>query len=455
MNDSGGYIHHRPVRALLREKRLRSNSDIPGGGDFLIEYEQEGPHGLFLCKEGKDIHTSMTYNFRLFWRTFYRSLFAASKTPARLTRKRIFFLLLFYTVWPLGALVHWICFFLDDILFPGHKTQPIEKPLFILGNLRSGSTFLHRLLSRDAETFTSLTIWDIYLTPSVTQKKITQFFAQLDNKLGGHLHRILYAFDRRTLGQFKIHRISFFQPEEDENILFHVWDSLWVSFLFPFMDEFPNYQHFDEALPLEHRRRIMAFYKSMLQRHLYATGKTFFVAKNPAFSPKIATLLEFFPDARIIYLARNPLDMLPSTVSWINYARRVFTEPREKYLYLDEILDFTQHWYRYPLQYLDSHPSPRHLILNYDDLIQRPERVIREFYEQFGYPDKPGLDGIVDQAVKEALSFNSDHTYSYEEMGFTREQIVEIYGDIFERFGFDTREHELTSPQMVKVSAID
>ena len=455
MNDSGGYIHHRPVRALLSEKRLRSNSDIPGGGDFLIEYEQEGPHGLFLCKEGKDIHTSMTYNFRLFWRTFYRSLFAASKTPARLTRKRIFFLLLFYTVWPLGALVHWICFFLDDILFPGHKTQPIEKPLFILGNLRSGSTFLHRLLSRDAETFTSLTIWDIYLTPSVTQKKITQFFAQLDNKLGGHLHRILYAFDRRTLGQFKIHRISFFQPEEDENILFHVWDSLWVSFLFPFMDEFPNYQHFDEALPLEHRRRIMAFYKSMLQRHLYATGKTYFVAKNPAFSPKIATLLEFFPDARIIYLARNPLDMLPSTVSWINYARRVFTEPREKYLYLDEILDFTQHWYRYPLQYLDSHPSPRHLILNYDDLIQRPERVIREFYEQFGYPDKPGLDGIVDQAVKEALSFNSDHTYSYEEMGFTREQIVEIYGDIFERFGFDTREHELTSPQMVKVSAID
>jgi hypothetical protein len=353
--------------------------------------------------------------------------------------------------------MHWFFFFLDDLLFPGHKTQPVEKPLFILGNLRSGSTFLHRLLSRDTETFTSLTIWDIYLTPSVTQKKITQFFARLDKKLGGHLHRALYAFDRRTLGQVKIHRISFFQPEEDENILFHLWDSLWVSFLFPFMDEFPNYQHFDEALPPERKRRIMSFYRSMLQRHMYATGKKYFVAKNPAFSPKIATLLEFFPDARIIYLARNPLDMLPSTVSWINYARRVFTEPKEKYLYLDEIVDFTQHWYRYPLQYLDAHPSPRHLILNYDDLIQRPEQVIRSFYEQFGYPDKPGLDQIVDQAVKETLSFSSDHTYSYEEMGFTRQQIVEIYADIFERFGFDTREHELAgaNAQVVRVSAID
>src|ERR1051325_432829 len=399
----------------------------------------------------------MYYNFRLFWRTTYRSFFASQNTPAHLSRKRITFLLLFYLVWPIGALTHWVCFFLDDIFFPGHKTQPIEKPLFILGNLRSGSTFLHRLLSRDSDTFTSLTIWDIYLTPSVTQKKVTQVVSRLDKNLGGHLHRLLYEFDRRTLGQLKIHPISFFQPEEDENILLHSWDSLWVSFLFPFMDEFPNYQHFDEALPPERKRLIMRFYKSMLQRHMYATGKKYFVAKNPAFSPKIETLIEFFPDACIIYLARNPLDMLPSTVSWINYARRVFTEPKQKYLYLEEIVDFTQHWYRYPLKYLDAHPSPRYLILNYDDLIQRPEQVIRSFYEQFGYPDKPGLDRIVDEAVKETLSFNSDHIYSYEEMGFTREQIVEIYADIFERFGFDKREDELAgvSAKTVRVSAID
>ena len=396
-------------------------------------------------------------NFRLFWRTTYRSFFDSKHTPAQLTRKRVIFLLLFYTVWPLGQLIHWFCFFLDDILFPGYKTQKIDKPLFILGNLRSGSTFLHRLLSRDSETFTSLTTWDIYLTPSVTQKKITQLVSRIDNKLGGHLHRLLYEFDRRTLGQLKIHRISFFQPEEDENILLHLWDSFWVSFLFPFMDEFPSYQHFDEALTPRHKRRIMTFYKSMLQRHMYATSKKYFVAKNPAFSPKIETLLEFFPEARIIYLARNPLDMLPSTISWINYARRVFTEPREKYLYQDEIVDFTQHWYRYPLKYIDAHPSPRFLILNYDNLIQRPEHVIRSFYEQFGYPDKPGLDAIVDQAVKETLSFNSDHFYSYKEMGFTREQIVQIYADIFERFGFDKREDERfgVDATTVKVSAID
>ena len=399
----------------------------------------------------------MYYNFRLFWRTTYRSFFASKNTPAHLSRKRISFLLLFYLVWPIGSLIHWLCFFLDDIFFPAYKKQPVEKPLFILGNLRSGSTFLHRLLSRDTETFTSLTIWDIFLTPSVTQKKITQFVARLDNRLGGHLHRLLNEFDRGTLRKIKIHHISFFQPEEDENILFHIWDTLWISFLFPFLDELPDYEHFDAAFTSERKRRIMAFYKSMLQRHLYATGKKYFVAKNPAFSPKIETLVEFFPDARIIYLARNPLDMLPSTVSMINYGRRVFTDPQERWLYLEEIVDMTRYWYNYPLKYLDSHPSPRHLILKYDDLILRPEQTLRAFYEQFGYPDKPGLVDIVDQAVKETLSFHSDHVYSYEEMGFTRQQIIELYPDIFERFHFDQRDPALSDlePEPAKYSSFE
>lgn len=395
-----------------------------------------------MCKhKRKEPFSSMKYNFRLFWRTLYRSFFAAKNTTARLTRKRIIFLALFYIVWPLGSLIHWFFFWLDDILFPAYKDHLIEKPLFILGNLRSGSTFLHRLLSRDTQTFTSLTTWDIYLTPSVTQKKITQFFARLDTKyLNNTFHRLLHKFDDATLGKLKIHPISFFQPEEDENIHLHIWDGYFVTFLFPFMDEMPNYQHFDEALSPEHKHSIMTFYKSMVQRHMYATGKKYYVAKNPAFSAKIETLAEFFPDARIIYLARNPLDMLPSTVSWINYARRQFTDPVDGFHYLDEIMDMTKHWYSHPLKYLDAHPSPRHLILKYDDMVQRPEHVIRGFYEQFGYPDKPGLPIIIDQAVKETMTFNSDHAYSYEKMGFTREQIVEMYPEIFERFNFEKRE---------------
>jgi hypothetical protein len=389
----------------------------------------------------------MTYNFWLFWRVAYRSFLKSKDTPARLTRKRLTFITLFYLVWPIGSLFIWLGFLLDDIFFPAYKKHPVDKPLFILGNFRSGSTFLHRLLSRDTENFTSLTTWDIYLAPSVTSKKIVKAIARVDRAIGSPLKRAALAFDQRSLGKVRIHRISFFQPEEDENILMHAWSTYFVSFLFPFMDEMPPYQFFDEALKPKQKRRIMAFYRSMLQRHLYATGKKHFVAKNPAFSAKIETLEEFFPDARIVYLVRNPLDMLPSTASWINYARSVFTEPREKYLYLDEIVKMTQYWYRHPLSYLDSHPSPRHLIEKYDELISDPERVIRKFYRQFGYAEQPWLDRIVAQSVEETLAFNSDHIYSYEDMGFTREQIISLYPEIFERFNFDKREWTVTTAE--------
>jgi omega-hydroxy-beta-dihydromenaquinone-9 sulfotransferase len=381
----------------------------------------------------------MAYNIKLFWQMTVRSFVNTAHTHGQLKTKRVLFLMLFYTVWIPHTMWTWFCFLLDDIFFPAYKTHPVEKPLFILGNFRSGSTFLHRLLSRDVGNFTSLRTWDIFITPSVTQRKLAALLARLDRLVGSPIRRALRAIDARGLGKVRIHKISLFDPEEDENILLHIWSTFFVSFMFPFLDTLPPYQFFDDALPAKDRQRIMGFYRSMLQRHLYATGARHFVAKNPAFSAKIATLKEFFPEARIIYLVRNPLDMLPSTISWLTYAWGVFSVLQERYPYRSEILELTQYWYRHPLDWLDANPSPNHLILKYDDLISNPEPILRAFYRQFGYAEVPGLNKIVAQAVEETNQYQSDHAYSYEEMGYTRPEIVTAFKDIFERFGFDER----------------
>jgi len=398
----------------------------------------------------------MTYNFRLFWRMAIRSFFKTKDTYGKLTGKRIRFLAIFYTIWPLWTAFTWLCFLLDDLLFPAYKKQPVEKPLFILGNFRSGSTFLHRLLSRDAATFTSLRTWDIFLMPSITQRKLFRGLARIDHVFGGHLVRLLKSIDQRSLGKVRIHKISLFDPEEDENILLHAWSTFFISLLFPFLDELPPYQFFDEALPAEEKQRIMGFYRSCVQRHLYADGgKRHFVAKNPAFSAKIETMMEFFPDARILYLARNPLDMLPSTISWLSYAWHVFSEPQDKYLYRNEVLALTKYWYHHPLSIMDKLASPHHLVLNYDDLIRWPEQVIRTFYEQFGYAESQGLEKIISEAIEETSSHHSDHRYKYEEMGFSREEILSEFDDIFERFDFDRREPgQPTSPRQAVIPVI-
>lgn len=386
----------------------------------------------------------MTYNLRLFWRMTYRAFVKTANTHGRLTRKRIFFLILFYLVWPPVTLFNWICFGLDEIFFPAYRKQPVEKPLFIVSNFRSGSTFMHRLLSQDEKNFTSMRTWDMYITPSVTQRKIAGLIKKIDRLFGSPIYKLIRAIDRAGLQKVAIHPISFFEPEEDENILLHRWSSLIVSFLFPFLDELPPYQFFDRDLPADEKKKVMTFYKSMLQRHLYATGIPHFVSKNPSFSAKIATLKEFFPDAHIVYLARNPLDMLPSTISWLNYAWHIFNDPVEKYIYIDEILEFSQHWYRYPLRYLDEHPSPNHAIISYTDLISDPIGVTHGLYKQFGYTLYKELDQAFMDGIRSTEARRMKHTYSYEEMGFTREEIVALYADIFERFGFDQRDPKPT-----------
>lgn len=91
----------------------------------------------------------MPFNFRLFFRLTYVSLFESQGTHARLTRKRVLSLLAFYAVFVPMQLINWFFFLLDDILFAGYRSVEVKEPVFIVGVPRSGSTHLLRVLARD------------------------------------------------------------------------------------------------------------------------------------------------------------------------------------------------------------------------------------------------------------------------------------------------------------------
>ncbi len=59
---------------------------------------------------------------------------------------------------------------LDHLFFPGHRRQPIDRPIFIIGNPRSGTTFLHRLLL-GAGDMAAFELWEM-LFPAITARKL-------------------------------------------------------------------------------------------------------------------------------------------------------------------------------------------------------------------------------------------------------------------------------------------
>ncbi len=383
----------------------------------------------------------MAFNFKDFSRFMVKSLFKSRGTNYRLTPKRAGVLSLAFILYWLLELMTWLGFLLDEICFPAYQEVKIKEPVYIIGNPRSGTTFLQRLLARDERTFNTMRTWEMLLAPSVTTRKVFRLISGLDARLGSPLHRCLGMLEESWQEDNVVHRIAFRAPEEDEYLLIHIFSTLKIWLYVAMLDEAEPYTYFDGQMPEEEKERMMTFYIRCLRRHLYAYGEEdkHYLAKNPHFSPMVDTLYAYFPDVKIIYLARNPLDMIPSYISLKEDEWQLLGDPVEPYGSRDYILDMAHHWYNYPLERLDQAPQNSAIVVDFNDLVSDARSVVTEIYERFGFELSPAFDKILRQATERARNHESEHEYSLQEMGLTRTQIVSDYREIFERFDFDTR----------------
>jgi hypothetical protein len=336
--------------------------------------------------------------------------------------------------------VHWICFLLDDILFPNYRDISIREPVFVIGTPRSGTSFLHRILSKDTETFTTFKLWELIFAPSITERKIWMMLGRLDRILGGPGRRFIADFDHQIhKNARKIHRISLFEPEEDELVLLTNFSSVFLSFMFPFSEKLRPLYSFDLKTPPDEKQRIMRFYKTCLQRHLYFHGTDRrFLSKNPVFSSKIDALKEFFPDARIVCCVRNPYNAIPSLLSLLTASWRRFHNDLKGHIFRDDVLRMVLHWYRHPIDRLQSMTGDHSTFLTYDSLAQDIRKAIGGIYDQFGLQISPAFRRQLATELQKSRAYKSEHIYSLEEFSLTPEQILGDFEDVFEYHKFNT-----------------
>ncbi|MGD2027758.1 MAG: sulfotransferase [Anaerolineales bacterium] len=381
----------------------------------------------------------MDFNFSLFFAQIKHTLFASAGTPARLSPKRIRFLLLFFPVFAIIKLSNTLGFLLDDLVFNEFKQTEISEPVFILGNLRSGTTYLHRLLAKDQENFTYMRFWEIIFGHSIFQRKFFWKLKEIDDRLGGFFQKLIRRLEAKTWFSNPIHRMGLQNPHEDEGLLMGIWESINTSIFFPHLDLVEKYALFDKRVSSKNRRRIMQFYKACVKRHLFAhQGAKKYLSKSPAFSPKIDTLLENFPNAKIIYLVRNPLKVIPSLISWMSFQWSRYIDWPERYIYHDYLIELAREWYQYPLNRLDRAPEARYVIVNYDDLVANPKNTIAKIYDHFGFEISPDFQKILDLEVERERNYRSKHKYSLAELDLSKKRILETFRFVFQRFKFET-----------------
>lgn len=257
------------------------------------------------------------------------------------------------------------------------------------------------------------------------------------------------------LNSIPMHRVALHEVDEDEGILLHNWTSSFLMFIFPFMDALPPYLHFDSQMNQREKNLTMDFYYRMVQKHVYFHGGKQYIAKNPAFSSKVHALREYFPDAKFIYLVRNPVDMLASKTSFFTYIWRYFNDPLEEYPFKEMLLDLTRRWYVETLSSLEDLPQSEYLILKYDHLVGQLGESTRLIFNQFDIPINGAFEEEIDLAVQKAATYVSKHKYSLFELGYTADQVYNQYREIFDRFEFDLNGKALMAQVSKKYAEID
>ena len=356
----------------------------------------------------------------------------------RWTPRRAAVVLAFLVLYPLLELLIWTGLLLDNILFGGYRRQPVSSPVFIVGNFRSGTTFLHRLLSKDSQRFTTMQMWEVLFSPSIVGRRIVAAVAAL---VGRPVRWILKQIESIWHEQNVMHEVSLTAPEEDDYVLLHIWSALSVGLSAGLLDEAEPYAFFDRALPEAERRRIMSFYRACVQRHLFAHRErsgSQYLAKNPALTPKLATLREHFPDAKVICLVRNPLQAIPSFVSMMEFSWQVMGAQSHGPELRQFLVRMARHWYSYPLELADNAPHGSYAVVDYDQMIRDPEATVTEIYQRFGFELSPAFAEQLRDVSHRAGNFESRHQYDLESLGLDRKAILEEFADIFERFDFDT-----------------
>lgn len=136
----------------------------------------------------------MYFDFDYYWRVVRHvySLQNYAKKPRMLFRLIVLV--------PLISLLHSVFFMLDYLVFPRLWTQKMEKPVFIVGHARSGTTLMHRLMAADSAKFSYPLYWEMFF-PSLLQKKIIRGLGWVDQHwFGGPIKRRLEAWDDKTFG---------------------------------------------------------------------------------------------------------------------------------------------------------------------------------------------------------------------------------------------------------------
>lgn len=250
---------------------------------------------------------------------------------------------------------------------PKILAELISAPIVITGMPRSGTTFLQRLLAADPDSASPRCWQTLHPWPGDGPDRRRR---DADRQLAGFA---LLAPELRAL-----HPLTADSPQECTEITAQVFQSLRFETVY----RIPGYKSW---LAGYGHLAAYRFHRRYLQHLQYHAGRPMrWVLKCPDHVFAIDALLAVYPDARVIFLHRDPLRVLPSVARLTEVLRRPFAHDVNRREIGRQVLADWGHGADILCQEAAYPRLPSALHLRYEDLVSRPLATIARIDRHFG-----------------------------------------------------------------------
>lgn len=310
---------------------------------------------------------------------------------------------------------------------PDLLERPIERPMFVFGLPRTGTTLAINLLDADPARRCFLRWESINSVPPPKAGALSsdprclaeQERLNLSVKYAPHIAAMHYEdADSPTECQFAMSP-SFCAQYYEANA------------------DIPTYrQWFLETSYLPAFR----YHKRLLQLLQAEVGGRW-TLKNPWHPLYLDDLTTVYPDAQLVMTHRDPVEVLGSACSLISAVRQMFSDEVDNHKIGESMLDIFDRMIDRAIAYKEKHGEGAIYDVQYADLMHDPIAVMRSIYRNFDEP----LTAEAEASMSAFLANNPQgkhgrHNYALEHYGLTTDMVRNHYRDYIKRFRIPVRD---------------
>lgn len=324
---------------------------------------------------------------------------------------------------------------IDRLCYPELGRTEVRRPIFILGNPRSGTTFLHRFLLH-AGDLCAFQLWEMLL-PALSARA-----------LFGPLVERLAPLSPARYHSAAAHETSLRDVETDDALpFFHFVDGgfLWCYFL-AWDDEWGSElsrRYFEPAeWSSADRDRQLDHLEACWRRNLIAHGVERNLVKSSMLTLVADELVARYPACRLIYLVRDPVETIPSGMSLLTgvvdgaYDMWNTTTAAARTRYLENLYQASCHLYRgFEEIRRRGQLSDDHLaVVTYPQLIGELEPTMQRLVDFADLDVNDDFWERVRQQAQHQRSRRSQHRYGLDPFNLSADRIRHDLAFLYDRY---------------------